>query len=136
MRGAIAALLVVIMAGALAGCSDHGDPTGLDNLPEVPDPISFANDVQPIFDGQCIGCHGAGGNAGLDLRSGLSYDNLVGVAANNASGELVVAGDALSSVLLGRLTGTVGSYMPPSGPLPLSNQEMVAGWIAEGAQNN
>ena len=130
------ALFAAMVAAALTGCSDHGDPTGVDSLPVVPGPVSFATDIQPIFDTQCLGCHGAGGNAGLDLRSGLSYDNLVGVAAINASGDLVVAGDASASVLLGRLTGTVNSFMPPSGPLPVSDQEMVAGWISEGAENN
>ncbi len=136
MRGAKAALLTLMIASALSGCSDHGDPLEVEGPPGGQDPVSFASDVQPIFDAQCLGCHGAGGNAGLDLRSGLSYANLVGVAANNSAGDLVVAGDGLASVLLQRLTGNPGGFMPPAGPLPESNQEIVADWIAEGALDN
>src|SRR5215831_7025947 len=40
--------------------------------------VSFANDVQPIFDARCVRCHS--GNAptgGLDLTAGQAHDNLV-----------------------------------------------------------
>jgi len=40
--------------------------------------VSFANDVQPIFDFYCTGCHSGGFPLGdLDLTDGVSYDNLV-----------------------------------------------------------
>jgi mono/diheme cytochrome c family protein len=136
LRGTIAALLTVMVAAVLGGCSDHGDPLGVDNPPEGDDPVSYAADIQPIFDANCIGCHGAGGNGGLDLRSGLSHANLVGVAANTSGGVLVVTGDASNSVFSMRLAGSGVGVMPPSGPLPASVLDLVDEWINDGALNN
>ena len=136
MRGAIAALLAVMVAVAFGGCSDHGDPLGVENPPPGNDPVSYATDIQPIFDANCIGCHGAGGNGGLDLRNGLSHANLVEVAANTSSGILVVAGDAASSVLRQRMGGTLVGVMPPGGSLQASVLELVTEWIDDGAMNN
>lgn len=133
MRGLLGLVLLLLV---FSGCSDHGDPTGVDNPPVISGPVSFATDIQPIFDTQCIGCHGAGGNAGLDLRNGLSYDNLVGVAAVNSSGLLVAASDPTSSVLMQRLVGSVGGFMPPAGPLQFEILDLVTDWIGEGALNN
>ncbi len=121
----------------LTGCSDHGDPvtTVTDPGGGGPDPVSFASEVQPIFNANCVGCHGAGGNAGLDLREGLSRTNLVGMAAVGSAGDLVVAGDSAASVLYQRLSG-VGGTMPPTGGLPATDIATVQTWIDEGALDN
>ena len=84
-------------------------------LSSVPNPdsggggptVSFANDVQSIITASCGGggCHlGSSGNgAGLDLREGQSYDNLVNI---NATGPtftdlfLVAPGDPGQQLLL------------------------------------
>ncbi|MCP4292486.1 MAG: hypothetical protein GY780_11715 [bacterium] len=126
-------LLLVVFVG---GCSDHGDPVGVIEPPGGNDPVSFSTDIQPVFDMNCIGCHGAGGNAGLDLRNGLSFNNLVGVEATASTGLRVVVGDADTSVLYQRLFGAMVAPMPPSGVLPESVQSLVAQWINEGALNN
>ena len=129
-------LVVLLLAGTFVGCSDHGDPVGVVDPPVGVDPVSFAADIQPIFEMSCIGCHGAGGNAGLDLRSGLSYGNLVGVPATASGGNRVEVGNAEASVLYQRLSGTGLSPMPPAGVLPATVQELVAQWINEGARDN
>ena len=136
MRGAIAATLAVMVAAVLGGCSDHGDPLVVDDPPDDNDPVSYAVDIQPIFDANCIGCHGAGGNGGLDLRSGLSRTNLVGVSANTSGGVLVVVGDASASVIQQRLAGSGVGLMPPSMPLQTSVQDLVTEWINDGALDN
>jgi hypothetical protein len=118
----------------LNGCSDHGDPVAAGGTSTDPEPVSFATEVQPIFEAGCVGCHGAGGNAGLDLRAGFSHANLVSVAAMGG-GTLVEAGDSAASVLYQRLTG-VGGIMPPTGALPAAEVEIVATWIDEGALDN
>ncbi len=129
-------LLILVMTTVLSGCSDHGDPVGVVDPPGGNDPVSFAADIQPIFDANCIGCHGVGGNAGLDLSSGLSYDNLVGVPATASSGNRVEAGDANSSVLYQRLSGLMVGPMPPSGVLPRETRALVEEWINDGALDN
>jgi len=136
-------ILPVLLSGsalvilAVAGCSDQGaDPT--DPGGGAPPPVSFAANIQPIFDNNCAGCHGAGGNGGLDLRPGESYANLVGTAAGGHPGLRVTAGDPDASVLYLKLTGAagVGSVMPPAGSLGSGVTDVVWAWISEGAQDN
>lgn len=123
---------------ALGGCSDEGsDPVSPGPDPD-PDPISFAEDIQPIFTASCVGCHGLGGNGGLDLREGSAYGNLVGVDSQGYPGKRVMADEPANSVLYLKLTGdsSTGTRMPPAGLLPEAQRNLVRDWIAEGAQDN
>ena len=81
-------------------------------------------------------CHG-GGEGGLTLGQGVSYDALVGVEAATAPGEVrVVAGDSAASFLMAKLEGTatVGDVMPPDAPLDAEAIDRVAAWIDAGAE--
>lgn len=130
--GAIAALTL-----SLAGCSDHGTEPPLDDG-GGDDPVSYAADVQPIWNANCIGCHGDGGNGGLDLRAPDSRMNMVGVGSPNWPGLRVVEGEPDLSLLYVKLTGGsgVGGLMPPAGSLGATDLETVRMWIAEGALDN
>lgn len=131
-----AGTLGIMAALALGGCSDNGtDP--------VPDggggdgaTVSFATDVQPIFNANCVGCHGA--NGGLDLSAGNSYGNLVGVTSPTYGTVRVVAGDGGASLLLSKMRGEAGTgnVMPPTGALPNDTLDVVERWIDEGAEDN
>ncbi|MBU2500878.1 hypothetical protein KJ682_06075 [bacterium] len=138
--GAIRILVLLAGLAVLAACSDNGTEPQLDDSGGGGEPtVSFAADVQPIFDANCIGCHGAvGGNGGLSLAAGSSYDNLVGVPAQGYSGDRVVPGDPDASVLYRKLTGAqgVGGPMPPTGTLPPATVDPVRIWITEGALEN
>jgi Planctomycete cytochrome C len=126
----------ILMLGTLivfTGCSDEGDPIV---VPVQEEPISFSSDIQPIFDSSCVGCHGSGGNGGMDLRPGESYGNLVGIDAVGSSGFRVEAGNSAASFLVQRLAGSAGGVMPPDGPLPASTVEKVTTWIDAGALDN
>lgn len=117
------------------GCSDRGaDPTGPGG--GEPPPVSYAADVQPIWNANCVGCHG--GTAGLFLEAPGSRANLVGAASTNWSGQRVVAGDPDASILYRKLTGDsgVGDRMPQGGALGAGDLETVRRWIAEGALDN
>ena len=133
-------VFVFFMIGllALGGCSDEGsDPVSPGPDPD-PDPISFAADIQPIFNANCVGCHGLGGNGGLDLREGSAYGNLVGIDSQGYPGKRVMAGEPADSVLYLKLTGdsSTGTRMPPAGLLPQAQRDLVRDWIAEGAADN
>jgi mono/diheme cytochrome c family protein len=132
-------LVPLLAAGlGLSACSDEGDPAKPGD-PGDPDPVSFASDVQPIFDANCIVCHGAGGNGGLDLRSPQSYDNLVDLTSPNYSAKRVAPGDPDNSVLVDKISGAgqFGSRMPPSGPGLSSGQiQTIRTWVVEGAERN
>jgi mono/diheme cytochrome c family protein len=135
-------LTIPLLSGVLAtaGCSDWGDPDDDDAGPTMPpsETVSFAGDVQPIFDGSCVACHGPSGNAGLDLRPGVSHGNLVGVQAAQSPLARVEPGDPAASWLHLKLTGQqdVGTAMPPGDPLAGDRLDLIRTWIDEGAANN
>jgi mono/diheme cytochrome c family protein len=135
--------LLKILLLALCGCSDFGDdPDNPDDgggpLEPPPATVSFAADIQPIFTTHCVGCHGDGGNAGLDLRAGVSHGNLVEVAATQSALFRVQPEQPDQSWLYLKLSGqqTVGTEMPPGAPLDSATLGLVQTWIEEGALDN
>jgi hypothetical protein len=129
----------MLLACALTACSDLGDPYQPTAAAHAT--ISFAGDVQPIFNARCVICHGALSPppANLDLRAGHSYANLVGhTSTGYAPSVRVSPGDTLASVLYGKITGTnFGEQMPPGFQLiPPSERDRIVEWILEGAPDN
>jgi hypothetical protein len=105
--------------------------------------VSFATNVQPLFDGNCTGCHsGPFPSAGLNLSAASSYGALVNVLSSECtSTKLVAPGDSASSYLVHKLLGTgpcyVGVRMPFGGtPFTASEMLIVTTWIDQGAANN
>ena len=102
--------------------------------------VSYALQVQPIFNNRCVSCHGLFQDGGLDLRAAASYDELVNVVSTGyAPDKRVVPGDPVISVLFGKImnTGDYGQRMPPTGAtLPAANQQTIETWILEGANRN
>ncbi|MFN7132167.1 MAG: hypothetical protein ACK4N5_08795, partial [Myxococcales bacterium] len=102
--------------------------------------VSFATDVQPIFNANCSGCHGGSGN--LSLAPGSSHANLVNVpTVCNPSQRRVVPGDHLSSQLWLKVTNHAnkcGGEMPAGSGTGLSAPDAlkIEKWINEGALNN
>ena len=93
--------------------------------------VSYTNQIQPIFNANCIGCHIGGGAATLDLTS---YD---GVMSGGVSGLSVISGDNENSLLYIRIIlpeGAAGS-MPPNDPLSQEEINLIGDWINEGANN-
>ncbi|MGA3286906.1 MAG: hypothetical protein ABSD46_05750 [Bacteroidota bacterium] len=101
--------------------------------------VSFSNQIQPIFNSQCAGCHG-GGLGGLTITAGNSYNNLVNVNAqlNCTSLKRVLPFDAANSALYRRVSGTTtcGEQMPQGGALSASDITLIRDWINQGANNN
>lgn len=100
--------------------------------------ISFAQDVQPIFNARCTSCHG--GSAGLYLTPTQSYSNLVNVPAQAGctTEQRVLPGNAQASVLHKRISGAACGDQMPRGQTPLSAADIqkIADWINQGALNN
>lgn len=122
---------------AVGGCSDDGaDPVGPVGGGAT---VSFAADVQPIFAANCAGCHGVGGNGGLNLAMDVAWANLVGIETSGyAPRQRVVVANPDQSVLYLKLNGApgVGDRMPQGGMLLDEDIERVRVWIVQGAQNN
>ena len=95
----------------------------------IPDSVSFAANVIPIFEKSCIasGCHNTGGIA-PDLTKDNAYNDLMLYG-------MVDTLNPASSILYARMTSK-GSPMPPSGLLKAGEDELILKWIEQGAKNN
>ena len=109
-------------------------------------PVSFANDVQPIFSQSCgsnTTCHlKPTPSESLSLKAGEAYANLVDVNAKEACSGLkrVLPGNAADSYLVRKITDTDicpnTKKMPPSGTLSDTNKQKIIDWVCQGAMNN
>ncbi|HKE90278.1 MAG TPA: Ig-like domain-containing protein, partial [Gemmatimonadales bacterium] len=98
----------------------------------------LSGDVQPIYTGNCTGCHFTGGTA-PDLSTGNSRGSTVNVVASCNSGFFRVApGNATNSVVYRRIfDGGICGFMPPAtSGLPAAQQKIIRAWINNGALNN
>lgn len=141
MRITILLLFILIL-----GCntnSDNGMITGPDpgdngngNGNEVP--VSFANDVLPIFVASCSGsgCHNPGAQSGVRLGS---WAQVTGSVGQQYGGPVIIAGNAAGSPLVDKIGSSPGfGQRMPLGGAGLSSGEIqaIVAWIDEGAANN
>jgi len=133
MKTSLVYILILTIIFSFSSCSKDVGP--VDNV-QAGENVSFANDIQPVFDQNCVSCHPSSGN--LDLTSGNSYANLVNVNASNYSGKRVVPSDSEQSILYKKIDGSsaYGSNMPLGGSLSQTEINLVKRWIDEGALNN
>ncbi len=145
---------VIVAVGVISvgGCPGPTVPPGdmnddtTDCPKEIGTPVSFSQDIQPIFNFRCTVCHvtrGLADDEGIDLRlvAGESYAGLVNQqSVQDASLTLVVPGDSSQSLLWMK----VSMDNPPVGgrmPFLLSTLddgciELIRRWIDEGALDN
>jgi hypothetical protein len=97
--------------------------------PEISGPVSFSQDIIPIFNQSCnmAGCHNAGGTP-PDLSPAGAYNALV-------NGNYINAASPEASELYLWMRGERGLPMPLSGPNATYNATVLA-WIRQGALNN
>jgi len=94
--------------------------------------VSYSTEVQPIWDSNCIGCHGSSG--GLDLHSGVSYADLVNFPSQGSPPMLRVKPfDPANSYLWIEVST---DQMPPGPPLSGAEKTTIQNWILQGALNN
>jgi hypothetical protein len=95
-------------------------------------PVSFINDIAPLFKENCLGCHDGKKRKGkLDMSSFASFRK------GGIHEDPVMPGQADESYLIGVLTATDKSRMPPKeagDPLPADKIALVERWINEGAK--
>jgi len=88
--------------------------------------VSFSTDIQPIFNANCISCHG--GIAGMWLTD---YEH---VLARSINGAQVISGNPEQSRLLHYVE--TGLMPPNADPLTPEQINLIRRWIAEGAVKN
>lgn len=132
MARKIWSLVALASAASIAGCG-QGE-------------VSFANDVKPLLDARCIGCHNPSGEG--QHASALNLADYADIMKGTQFGPVVVPGSSISSVLYMVVAGKTDPAirMPPHHEEslaegrgePLSDAEiaMLAKWIDQGAKNN
>jgi len=86
--------------------------------------VSFANDLQPVFEAKCAMCHGASALGGLKLT------DYAGLMAGGATGKVVVAGDPDGSPIVVKMK----SAHPAT--LDATELQKLVDWIQAGAIDN
>jgi hypothetical protein len=94
-------------------------------------PVSYYNDVVPIFKRSCTGCHHPGKLKGqLDMTS---YEQLKKGGKHGAG---FVAARPQESILLDEISGEEPSMPKEGDPLTKAEVAMIERWIVEGAKND
>ena len=95
------------------------------------EPIQFSQQIQPIFQAQCIDCHGP-----KEQESQFRLDRLATMLSGGNSGEpAVVPGKPGESFLLKLIRHEEpGKEMPPGESLSKGEIELIERWIADGAK--
>jgi mono/diheme cytochrome c family protein len=110
---------------------DSRQQTEAASLPESPDKVDFAKDIQPILEKSCYACHGPKQQmAGLQLDSKkLAFDG-------GQSGKAIVPGKSAESHLYQRVAGIGDQARMPMGGQPLDAAQIVLirAWIDQGAE--
>ena len=100
---------------------------------QLPEVVSFRNDVQPIFNKNCTeaNCHsGASPEGKLNLEPAYAYSHLKKVGRGYID---TIAPE--SSVLYASLISR-SNPMPPNGRIDECSLELIKKWMAQNAPNN
>ena len=118
-------------------------PTGGPPPPPPPPGASFGPNFSEIqaslFGPTCAtaGCHSGGAPAAnLNLEAANSYAMLIGIPSTQDAGvQRVNPGNPDQSYLVTKLEGpgAAGGQMPPAGPIPQADIDVVRQWISDGA---
>ncbi len=110
-------------------------------------PLSLLDDVQPIYDNNCITCHqSTAPPLDLDLSTGNAYSNTVNVDSVQSSYKRIIPEGSIDSYLIAKITGGhqylpflgSGDRMPKTGPPYLSEDDisLISSWVDQGALDN
>ncbi len=110
-------LFLVVLVLILSSC----EKVTLEPFSDVPNDLSLSDDIQPIFNSNCISCHG--GSRNPDLQEGNSYNSLV-------NGGFVDKGDPENSRIVNVLKGSHSSRASEM------EKAYILGWIQQGAKDN
>jgi mono/diheme cytochrome c family protein len=99
--------------------------------------VTFAQDIKPLFDKACVGCHGP-----EKAKGKLRLDSLTAALKGGEDGKVVEPGNSAGSVLVHNIAhlGDPDDYMPPpknkAGIPPLTAEQigLVRAWIDQGAK--
>lgn len=98
------------------------------------DPVSFSNDILPLFEKKCISCHGGEVDGEIVTESQLDLTTYEAVMAGSEFGPVIEPGDVEGSYLFESVE--LGDMPEDDDPLSEKEIEMIREWILAGAPNN
>lgn len=118
-------LMLCLSPIVIAGCGGEGV-------------VSFARDVKPILDQNCMQCHQQGGKG--QQASGFGMETYAELMKGTRYGPMIIAGDVEGSNLVVLMEGRADPSisMPHGQQKTISKQsiETIKLWIDQGAKNN
>ena len=129
MKNLIKIIILISVGLFLNSCYYDSFPEYIEvEPPEVPDDISYKDQIMPLWEGQCVACHN--GNVAPDLRPENSYNALLN--------GFVEAGKSEESILYLSLihAPNVVPMPDPNNKWSVDKTSLVKGWIDQGAKNN
>lgn len=137
-------ILALVWTADQGGALTHGStyltqymPPSLKRLTtwSKPAPTSasfYARHINPVFDANCVSCHGESKTSG-----GLRLDSFNLMMQGGKDGPVILAGSPDKSLLLQRITLPPGhkQFMPAEGKPPLPPEEIswIKAWVQQGA---
>jgi len=102
--------------------------------------VSYKEDIHPILDSNCNGCHMAPYGYGYQ-KTGLEMDSYHSLMKGTIYGPVVIAGDSRRSILNKLVEGRAGQLQKilhdSSGDVITKKEiETIKNWVNEGALNN
>jgi hypothetical protein len=102
-------------------------------------PVSYRQDVYPLLESNCLGCHHPPEGEGY-LKTGLSMENYRSLMQGTLYGPVIIPGDSRKSILNMLVEGRADAAlrMPHEWQDPLTTREItiLRLWVDQGAKNN
>jgi mono/diheme cytochrome c family protein len=86
--------------------------------------VLWTRKIQPLFDVQCVKCHGP-----IEQKGGLEIDTLQAALKGGDSGAVILPGKPNESILFTQLAAGAETHMPPKKQLSAPDREAVRQWI-------
>lgn len=140
-RSSLILLLAIITACGGGGSSTGPEPDpDPDPTPNPDRPVSFSEDIQPIFNGNCAvsGCHDSNTQeSGVNFSS---YDAALSSIGIQYGTEVIDPGNPNNSPIVDKISNDnpeFGERMPlDRQPLSDADIDSIVAWIDDGAPNN
>lgn len=97
-------------------------------------PVSFSQDIQPLFNQRCVFCHGPNSIVATGAPNGLMLDTYENVIFGSNFLPVLQPGQPENSTIVTMLEK--GTMPAQGGPLSEDQIALVRNWIAQGAPDN
>ena len=128
MRPAVPTLLLCRALGLLALLAPAGSQWSRAEQPQEEPAAFFQQQVRPILETRCFGCHGGQPT----VQAGLRLTSREAILQGGRRGSAVDPENPASSLLI-RAIQYAGPKMPPGGPLPPEQVAVLTRWVEQGA---